>query len=327
MHRYHLYNHWDFSSPIENDFMIQYNNFVTKRMGIFSLIIVNLFCLNLMPENKTSSLDRIYKKLPHNLSVWKKSEQAKYYSQKNLSEYIDGNAELFISYNFKNLLTLSYKNEKENEITVDIFDMGNSRNAYGVFSNGREKEDGFISAEIGSEYGGGLLTFWKGRYYVSILAYPETKETKKTIREIAKNLVDNMKGENIKPELVRSLPKKNLAPYSIKYFYHYVWLNSYYFVSNENILNMGDKTSAVLARYYPEGRGKQAVILLLVKYQKNNDALEAEKKFRNFVKNSMVNKEKIQKLRAVILCKSNLLGIVFNARDKKQADEILTGIR
>ncbi|MCK4890483.1 MAG: hypothetical protein KAS97_11180, partial [Candidatus Aminicenantes bacterium] len=105
---------------------------VTK---ILSCSLMILFWFTIMAENDLRSLKTISGSLPKDISGWKKSSTEGYYTPENLFEYINGNAELFISYGFRDLITFTYKKDESTEITVDIFDMGNPANAYGVFSH------------------------------------------------------------------------------------------------------------------------------------------------------------------------------------------------
>jgi hypothetical protein len=50
---------------------------------------------------------------------------------------------------------------------------------------------------------------------------------------------------------------------SIRYFHHHIWLNSYYFIADENILRIDENTDALLAKY---GESDNWYLLLLVRY-------------------------------------------------------------
>ena len=177
--------------------------------------------------------------LPETIDGWKKSEPPDLYTPENLSTYIDGGAELYISFNFKNALSVKYKDSADNEIAVDIFDMATSYDAFGVFAHSRET----IETEVGqgSEYASGLLTFWKDRYYVSILAYPETAAKKDIVFKLGRAIAGAIKNEGPLPPILALLPTENLLPETVHYFHHYIWLNSFYFVSNENVLDIEER--------------------------------------------------------------------------------------
>ncbi len=291
--------------------------------------MIILFWFSIMAENDLTTLKKITESLPGNISGWGKTSMEGYYSPENLYEYINGNAELFISYDFRHLITLTYDNNLSSKITIDIFDMGKPENAFGVFSHSREYVDGFVSDKIESEYGGGLLTFWKGKYYISILAYPETQEKKEVIKKVAEKISRQIPGKSIKPAIVSLLPTENLAPFSIRYFHHHIWLNSHYYISGENILNLGKDTEAVLAKYYPEGKNKKPVILLLINYP---DIKKAESAYESFLTNYLPEAEKgFARMSGQRWAGSKqngmIISIILNAPEKKYAGALLSKIK
>ena len=136
------------------------------------------------------TLKEITAKLPAQVLGWQKSTKGAVYNAKNLFKYINGGAELYISYEFKELAALTYLKKGDAEIKVDVFDMGSSASAYGVFSHSKEGVDRFVRADVESEYASGLLTFWKGRYYISILAYPETDQKRDVVQKLGRFIAD-----------------------------------------------------------------------------------------------------------------------------------------
>lgn len=244
--------------------------FCTLMMTVFFLgtMRVNIMALN---------VTELTKELPLEINGWKKSRPI-IYTPGNLYDYIDGGAELYISYNFINMAAQKYIKKEDDEISVDIFNMGNSFSAFGVFAHSRESVDHSIAPLVESEYDGGLLTFWKGNYYVSIMAYPETEEKKKTVLSLGRSISGLIKEESRKPPLIKRMPGENLAAESIRYFFHHAWLNSHYYISDRNILHIGKGTEAVLARYRD---GTSAYFVLLISYP---DRIRAESARQSFMK-------------------------------------------
>ncbi len=258
-------------------------------------------------------IEDFFSVLPAELGGWKKAEPPEQYDKTNLFDYIDGGAELYISYNFQNLLAVKYKGGDDEEIAVDIFDMGNPFDAFGVFSHGREREDGLVGQ--GSEYGGGLLTFWKDRYYVSIMAYPETASKRELVLELGGRLAEAMPREGTRPDVLALLPAENLVRDSIRYFHHYIWLNSHFFIANENILEIDDKTQAVLAKYRT---GNKTFHLLLVLYPDQERAKQAgESFFRHYLPDARDGVAELTDGRWTgFRVEGRTLSVVFNAPDK-----------
>ena len=268
----------------------------------------------------SQSLEKLYSVLPDEVSGWKKAAPPDTYDKTNLFDYIDGGAELYISYNFQKLLAVRYKGAGDEEIVIDMFDMGNSYNAYGLFSHGREREDGL--AGQGSEYNAGLLAFWKDRCYVSILAYPETEAKKTLVLGLGRKLAEAIPQEGELPPVLGLLPKPDLIPESVRYFHHYIWLNSHFFIANENILLIDDETQAVLAKYKTEGK---PVPLLIAIYPDETKAEQAEQSFlRNYLKDAPGLLARMPDgLWTGCRRGGNRLSIVFNAPSEAEARSYL----
>jgi hypothetical protein len=264
--------------------------------------------------NTKSDLAKLF---PDNLEGWKVTEKDNIYTQKNLYNYIDGGAELYLSYGFKKLISRIFTAPGQPDILLDLFNMGTSKNAYGVFSHSRETEDRTFGQ--GSQYTPGLLLFWKGRYFVSLFASPETEKSKKAVFSLARHIEAGIETEGPLPEILSLLPQESLVKESIRYFHHYIWLNSYYFVAHENILHIDEKTDALLAKY---GERQNRYFLLIVKYQTEKDAKIA---YNDFMKNYLpeLSEGKIVQIEDSKWtgCRivKNYLSIVFNAPTEEKA--------
>jgi hypothetical protein len=277
-------------------------------------IFVIFLCLTTAAEVAMAfPIEDFYSVLPSETGGWKKSTPPAAYDKTNLYDYIDGGAELYISYNFQKLLAVRYKGEDEEEIVIDIFDMGDSFNAFGVFSHGREREDGLVGQ--GSEYGGGLLTFWKDRYYISIMAYPETEKKKALVLELGRRLAAAIPSDGALPAVLALLPEENLIRNSIRYFHHYIWLNSHFFIASENILQIDDETQAVLAKYRT---GDKTLHLLFALYPEPERAKKAGESFlHEYLPDARDGMAELPDGRWTGFCiNGRLLSIVFHAPDK-----------
>ena len=205
--------------------------------------------------------------LPPKAAGWERSGDDQRFTPSSLYDHIDGGAELYLSYGFREALNRRYSRAEQPDIIVDVFDMGDSRNAFGVFVHSRES----IEADFGqgSQYSGGFLSFWKERYLISILASPPTNESEAALLEIATHIDSAISEEGTLPEILELLPPQGLIEESIRYFHQHIWLNAHYFLADENILNLDDETEVVLARY---GRPSERYPLLIIQYPTADDA-------------------------------------------------------
>jgi hypothetical protein len=280
-----------------------------------------------MAANTTTTLTDLSNVLPAEIVGWKKSDKDTFYNPENLFKYIDGGAELYISYNFQQVLAQKYTKGEGNEITVDIFDMEHSYNAFGVFAHGSERPDDAAN-RIGqaSEYASGLLTFWKDKFYISILAYPETEEKKKLVSKLGQTLAGAVNTEGALPPVISLLPRENLVPASIRYFYHYIWLNSYYFISDRDILFIDQNTQAALAKY---NDGDDKFLVLLVTYSAKEKAEAAYKNFLNaYLTGAADNiKQRANRRWTGSKLEDNMIAVVLDAPNRETVNRYLAEIK
>lgn len=259
--------------------------------------------------------------LPDKIDGYEASGQDKYYTPEDLFSYINGGAELFISYNFEKVISRTYSMEGQPDIVAEIFDMRKPKNAFGVFSHGREVLDDTYGQ--GSETYQGAILFWKDRYYISVVTARETDISKKAIEELAARTGENINAEGELPAIIGRVPEEELVPESIFYFHHYIWMNAFYYISDGNLLNIDDSTDAVLAKY---GQPSSRYYLLMVEYNTQKEAKEA---YRSFIDNYA---PELEDSSAVKLedgkwtgCRldKNMLICVFNAVEKEQVEGLL----
>lgn len=220
-------------------------------------VVIILFCGVVLE----AAVKHFLEKLPEAWGDWRRAPQAEVYSPDNLYRYINGGAELYLSYGFQDLLSVRYEKAGQQPIKIDIMDMGRAMDAFGVFVHSCEAPGTEIGQ--GSEYDSGLLTFWKDRYYVSALAFPVNEEKEKMVLELGRIIALSIPAEGALPPLLKLLPEEKRIRDSIRFFHHYIWLNSHFYVSGEDILDMRDDVDAVMAAY---GDKTAKYYLLVVSY-------------------------------------------------------------
>jgi len=262
-----------------------------------------------------------FPELPGQVDGWLMTERLMLDTRQSLYDYIDGGAELYISYGYKSALSCRYVKEGQPEVTAEIFDLGNASNAYGIYSQTRDKEEADYGQ--GSYYVSGAQFFWKGRYWVSLITSETTDESVKLLHTLA-GWIDGKIDETIEPPAILSvLPAEGLVPGGSLYFHHYIWLNSYYFIASDNILGIDENTHAVLAKY---GTPEDRLYLLAIQYTDHAKAEEAFASFgRHFFPEGLdgycIRLEDNSWLAAAVF--DSLLVVIFNGIHREKAIEML----
>ena len=97
---------------------------------------------------------------------------AQSYGPENLSDKINGKAELYLSAGFKEMSCRSFtlENPKGAHLEVFVYDMGEPQNAYAVFSSQRRSGSGPISLTANAYTTANALFFTRGKFYVEMVA-------------------------------------------------------------------------------------------------------------------------------------------------------------
>ena len=147
--------------------------------------------------------------------------KAEVYNPDNLYEKIDGKALLYLEAGFKELTTQRFVSKSDPNLWMElyIYDMGNIRNGFGVYSEQRrEGSEAFATIPFAYKTSNAIY-FVYGKYYIEIVGSSESGELSKAIAEAAQKAEANLAVEpnaNI-PELA-FFPLENLVPDSFKLY-------------------------------------------------------------------------------------------------------------
>jgi hypothetical protein len=235
-------------------------------------------------------------KLPSRVGLWTRDETTRTITAKNIFEYMDGAGELYIGYRFDRLEVTEYTAPDEKNILVELYFMETPDDAFGLLSLdwGGEPVDLASSSPEGKEkqpfwpnalYGEGLLRLRSEAIYARIMAEKETPQAKEAVLALGRAVVTEG-ADSSSPALLRQLPEtlwpewKQRRPVT-SYFRSHLVLNSLYYLSQENIFNLGPETEAVITQYERESPlGIQRFRVLLVHYPDAEAAGKALTHFR-----------------------------------------------
>lgn len=231
--------------------------------------------------------------LPKTIGVWTRHDSPQIINSKNIFEYMNGAGELYLGYRFNHLEVYEYTNYQPNRILVELYFMKTSDDAFGLLSldwGGEQvtlKNSPIPEAKHSTApsnralYGEGLLRIWSDNIYARVMAYQETPALKEAVLSLGRAITANRKTPS-QPELLTILPPAFgtdwiLQKDRIAYFRSYLVLNSFYYLSQHNILNLDLSTEAVSAPYKrtTDIGDHKRVQFLFVKYANPDRARQA----------------------------------------------------
>lgn len=203
------------------------------------------------------------------VSLWKFSEPPQSYSPGTLFEYINGAAESYLSYDFRELIVGQYKREhREGALTLEIYDMGSERNSFGIYSVERFPDNNFISVGIQGYLEEGTLNFIVGKFYVKLICFDCGQDSDEILKLFSEEVVKKVKDRGSLPALFSLFPKEGLVQNSEKFIFHnflgYSFLHQGYISSYK----LGDLDFEC---FLIEGKDEEDAQSMLEQYLKTKD--------------------------------------------------------
>lgn len=119
------------------------------------------------------------------LPGWEKTGETRTYEAKNLYQYIDGDAEQYISAGVVTTSTADYKYQGTLEAVVDIHTMSGPDGARKIFDTSRASDAKALPLGDAGVAFAQSVTFCKGPYLVRIVAYESTPATSQALLILA----------------------------------------------------------------------------------------------------------------------------------------------
>jgi hypothetical protein len=234
------------------------------------------------------------------IAGFKISKKPEYYNQENLWDYMNGGAPGYLAYGFKEMVTFGVMNLKNSlEYVIDVYDMGSSLNAFGIYSterlpSGRDAECGVDSFQSDK-----ILFFWQDSYYVKIMVYGLTSEKAKSLNFLAQVIAQKIPKKGTRPHLLSIFPEKGKFKKSERYI-------------RRDVLGQEYFTNGYSAEY-EKNASKYQIFLICA------DSLEETRqdfqKYRNYLKTvGSITDERMQLGEQAFVGTHNYYGMVLFAR-------------
>jgi hypothetical protein len=160
---------------------------------------------------------------------WKLQEDTRIYSSKDLWELIDGAADIFLSYDFKDLRIAEYS-KNDQIIRVELYRQSTTDNAYGIYT--AERMPDYPQVSVGSQgyKSQGVLNFLSGNYYVKIMSAGAVEAEENAIAQLAGKINEMLAQPVGLPGVLKLFPEEGKESLSDAYiaqnFLGYSFLHS-----------------------------------------------------------------------------------------------------
>jgi hypothetical protein len=185
------------------------------------------------------------------------------FGPENLSEKIDGKAELYLSAGFKEMSCRRFAlaAPAEGQVEVFLYDMGAAPNAFAVFSGQRRPGSPSIPLTANAYATANALFFTQGRFYVEIVADRAAPGLQNSLEAYAKVLLTKIPGEKGEaPVLAAPFPQEGLAPDTVRLCtadsFGCEGLNN--MLTGEYTMKSGKATAFIATKDTPEAAQKEA---------------------------------------------------------------------
>jgi len=252
------------------------------------------------PATQGLTMNEASLNLPRTVDTWTQSGGPKFIGPQDIFSYMDGGGELYLGYRFKRLEVWHYDSTDQGEILVELYWMESPDDAYGLLSGdwGGQPVD-LHPSKTGSHspakpdgpralYGAGLLRLWSDNLFARVIADHETDASKKAVLDLGHAIAEG-RSTPAPPVLIRTLPARVgsqffLRPDRVTFLRSHLVLNSVYFLSSENLLDLGPDCEVATATYIQgptktTGNAKPSRVLL-ARYANEATAAKALHHFR-----------------------------------------------
>jgi len=140
---------------------------------------------------------------------WQQDGASRHYAADTLFEYLDGAAEGYLLYGFKQLQGVTCASG-DHSIVMDLSEMADSEAAYGIFSSNRDPHAPLQKLGMGGQVMPQRCTFAKGNFYVELTATPDGDHTP-ALEAFAAALAQRITGTTTPPEQIAWFAREKLV--------------------------------------------------------------------------------------------------------------------
>ena len=172
---------------------------------ICKLFPISIFILCILAFDISGNCSELVRYFPEIPGFTKKGEPA-VYNPDNLYNIIDGAADVYLNFEFKELATLTYEKGEDQSLIIEIYRHKDLNCGFGIYSHERVYGvSNYVDVGTQGYYETGILNFFKDCYYVKIRAY-DLENEEPTLIGVARTIAAELPGDNHFPEALQDLP-------------------------------------------------------------------------------------------------------------------------
>ncbi|HIE50721.1 MAG TPA: hypothetical protein EYP85_03100 [Armatimonadetes bacterium] len=191
---------------------------------------------------------------------WRLKAQPRFYAGDEVYAYLDGAAEVPKACGFRLLGVAEYTYLTGVGVKVELYDLGTSANAFGLYSLKRDPSHRFLKFTHWASLTPGELIFWKDHYTAVLFTEAPKRLPEDALVALGRTLEGKISRPGNLPDLLRYLPPAGYVKHSAKYFHGKFALDALWF-HPRNLFLLDQRSEAVFAVYQ-----KPSSRLLLLRY-------------------------------------------------------------
>jgi hypothetical protein len=135
------------------------------------------------------------------------------FDAQNLSDKINGKAELYLSAGFVRLVSQRFKDEEMPDLWIEVFiyDMASGHNAFSVFSAQRREDGVPMDMTLHSYRTSNALFLVHGSYYIEIIASEASERVAQPMKLLADRFIRNTPTETVAINEMELFPQQDLV--------------------------------------------------------------------------------------------------------------------
>ncbi|PKP10121.1 MAG: hypothetical protein CVU09_08315 [Bacteroidetes bacterium HGW-Bacteroidetes-4] len=198
------------------------------RLFLLTYLLLNAFLLQatsihgLLPENKSCG-------------DWLVVGQTEYYASDELYFLINGGADLYLEYGFKEVVAQSYQNNVNEKISVEIYNMGSSEAAFGIYSLSKSPQGETANLGDFSVKTSNSLLFTSDSYLVLMRSAAASATVREGFCLLAESILRKNPAEGNIPALIEHL---KLNANDVRYLRGPIGLSSVYYFDAANLFQV-----------------------------------------------------------------------------------------